>query len=142
MKLKVNGVAQKNYFASLSTSMSNHSSMADSVTLTVYADRLVASAQIFVGYYYTDTWYCDDDTTITGVQAGGTTIKVGNSLNFNNYNNSTVMYVLLKRNTASASLSVQYEGETIKTASSTSTTTLNTAGKYLTDDITVALTVT
>ena len=122
LKYKLDGVESQNYLACLSSVMNNHSSMTDSVSLTIYKDKLVSNSQIFIGYYTTDTWYCDDDTTITGIQVGSTTFNVGQTLYFSNYSTGNTFYVLLHRRT---------EGDPVHTV------TLNTAGKFLKENITV-----
>lgn len=124
IKYKINGVTQQNHLASLSGTMSNHSGMSDPVTITVYADRLVSNRQIFLGpYSCVTTWYCDADTTITGIQNGSKIYTVGQTLNFNDYGNSNYFYVLMTRtgtvtrgSIVNASVSVVYNGETIHAA--------------------------
>ena len=142
IKTKLNGTVQKNYIASLSSAVANHSSISDPVTITVYSNRIMSNSQVFIGYYYSNTWYCDDDTTITGIQIGSKIYAVGETLNFSDYDNSNIFYVLLSRPTPGATLKVDYNGSTIKTVTTSKTTTLKTAGKFLTGNITLDLTIT
>ena len=123
IKYKLNGVEQKNYLASLSGTMSNHTGMSDPVTITIYADRLVSNRQIFLGpYSCVNTWYCDADTTITGM-LWDKTYAVGQTMTISDFLNSCIFYLLLTRtgtvtrgSIVNASVSVNYEGSTIHAA--------------------------